>query len=269
MLNCRFFIVSVTIVAFSMFSKAEAQIVIDSKFKAMSLDELVAPVRMATEAFEKAEKEFEATFVKAFKEDKKGNYQLALFYLDRCSRINKRFDYNIYNQQQLMSYIQSVNKKIKGSNNKTTTSTMQTITLNNSSVIPLRQLNNINSAVVTELPPYATITILEKNDDEVLMKVRFGESVGYISKAWLKLKKSETTNNISRTVNNNTEQIITLKNSSSIPMRKFMDVNSDIVTEIPPYATITLLGKYEDKVFMKIKYKDFVGYIAKGWLKVK
>ena len=189
MLRSKFLFVLLVMMAMPLYmSKVNAQIVNNSKFRPMTYDEMVKPILLYQKAFEQAERDFEDAFVKAINEMNKENFHLSLFYFDRCSRINKRFNYEIYNQKQLESYILSVKQKAKNTKSTTASTIEQNIILRNSYSIPLRHANNVNSDTIIELPPFAKISILEKNDKDVFMKIKYNNYVGYISKGWLNVK---------------------------------------------------------------------------------
>lgn len=153
-----------------------------SSFKAYSFEEMAAPLIKATEAFEKAEEDVEEAYVKAMNELEENNYKMALFYFEKCSQINKRFNYQILNQTDLNSNIAYIKRKIKEEAKKP-----KPITLNNSIAISMKQSADINSTEVTKIPPYATIYIIKKEQNELFMKVRYREYVGYISQGWLNI----------------------------------------------------------------------------------
>ena len=80
----------------------KAQIVVGSRFKPFTYDEMVAPLREANRAYEMAEQQFVSYFekesIELAKYQKKEHYSpsLGLFYINKCIEINNRFKGNIY-----------------------------------------------------------------------------------------------------------------------------------------------------------------------------
>jgi len=160
----------------------KSQVNITSKFKGFTYEELLRPVQMATEAYKEAEEDVEEAYIKATYEIENSNYKMALFYFEKCSRINARFNYNICDQKKLNSYISYVQQMENQKDLNTP------IRLNNSITIPLLRYNNPSSDKIIELPKDVTIIILEKKDNEVLIKVKYEDYIGYIPRAWLNYK---------------------------------------------------------------------------------
>lgn len=77
---------------------AKAQIVINSRFKPFTYDEMVAPLREANRAYEVAEQQFELYFEKSnielekYKNQQPYNASLGIYYIDKCLKINNRFN---------------------------------------------------------------------------------------------------------------------------------------------------------------------------------
>ncbi len=178
----------------------DAQVINSATFRPFSYSEMMAPAMMATQAFKAAEADLEEYYVKANSELKQGNYDMALFYLERCSRINRQFDGNICDQASLNSAIAKV-KSLKQGNSGTRYSTsvpvqpkdkghvqynLGYVQLHNSYEIPMRQLASVNSPEIKQLPKQATVEVLEVWENDAMMKVKHNGVVGWISKAWLK-----------------------------------------------------------------------------------
>ncbi|MCD8184435.1 MAG: hypothetical protein LUE99_16695 [Bacteroides sp.] len=114
MLKCNLqSLLKVATILVMLFATAEAKSQIKSKFRAMSFDEMVKPLQMATEAYNKAEEDMEEAYLKALYELDDANYKMALFYFEKCSRINKRFEYGICDQKKLNSYISYTQQQIE------------------------------------------------------------------------------------------------------------------------------------------------------------
>lgn len=92
-------VVLLAMVAFTV--EAKAQITVNSRFRPFSLEEMLVLPMLNTQAFREAEAKLEEYYVKANSEKRKGNYDMALFYLDRCSRLNAQFNGNLCSQQAL------------------------------------------------------------------------------------------------------------------------------------------------------------------------
>ena len=167
-------------------------VVVDAKsqtspvYRPFSFEEMARPLILATEAYNKAEEDIEEAFVKAVHEYDKANYELALFYLEKCSRINKRFDFCICNQGTLNSYISNVRQQTE--NGKKEVKAKGSVLLSNNTAISLRKHRSVNSDEIIKIPPHATIFVLEKVEEEIFMKIRYEGHIGYISKGWLKYK---------------------------------------------------------------------------------
>jgi hypothetical protein len=131
----------------------KSQVNITSKFKGFTYEELLRPVQMATEAYKEAEEDVE-----------------------------EAYNYNICDQKKLNSYISYVQQMENQKDLNTP------IRLNNSITIPLLRYNNPSSDKIIELPKDVTIIILEKKDNEVLIKVKYEDYIGYIPRAWLNYK---------------------------------------------------------------------------------
>lgn len=65
----------------------------NTQFKTFSYEEMLAPLQMATEAYKRAEQEYEEYQLKFTKEvtSKSPNYHIASLYCDRCIKLNARF----------------------------------------------------------------------------------------------------------------------------------------------------------------------------------
>lgn len=163
--------------------ESKSQVTINSKFKGIGYDEMIKSAQMATDAYNEAEEVVEEAYLKAISEMEVSNYRMALFYLEKCSKINKRFDYSICNQKDLDDYISYAKRQVeiqKGVNS--------IVKLKNVYAIPLRKYNNFNSVEVGKIPPYATIRILERRDEDIMMKVSYEGVDGFISKKWLNIR---------------------------------------------------------------------------------
>lgn len=186
MLECKLQpLLKVAAVSILLFATVEAksQTIINSKFKPISYDEMIRAVERADKAYKKAEEDLEEAYLKALNELDDANYRMALFYFEKCSRINNRFEYNICDQKKLNSYISYVQQQIENQKEAKVS-----IRLKNDIAISLKQYKDINSDEIIKLPPYATIFILEKSDNEIFIKIRYKEYIGYISKGWLNYK---------------------------------------------------------------------------------
>ena len=62
---------------------------------------------------------------------------------------------------------------------------------------------------------------------------------------------------------------ITLRNTMETPLFQEGSVQSPIVAYLPPFSTITIIERDNNTIFMKVRYKDYEGYISKKWLNVK
>lgn len=186
-------IVLLAMVAFT--GEAKAQLTVNSTFKPFSFEEMLIGPMLATQAFKAAEAKFEEYYVKANSEKRKGNYDMALFYLDRCSRLNAQFKGNLYNQQALDKEVASVKSMMQKNAATSQQKATQTrnyntgrIRLRNSTEIPLRECESIVSDEVAKIAPNSWVNVLFVSPDEWFMKVEYNGMVGYISKAWLDIK---------------------------------------------------------------------------------
>ena len=186
-------VVLLAMVAFTV--EAKAQIIVNSRFRPFSLEEMLVLPMLNTQAFREAEAKFEEYYVKANSEKRKGNYDMALFYLDRCSRLNAQFNGNLCSQQALDKEVASVKSMMQ----KETATSQQKITqtqnyntgrvrLRNSTDIPLRGSASILSAEVAKIAPYSWVNVLSVSSTSSFMQVEYNGVVGYISKGWLDVK---------------------------------------------------------------------------------
>lgn len=83
-----------------------AQVVINSRFKPMSYEEMMKPYQDMINANLRAEEKFEENYISAMKEIKKTdpNYQLAAFYLNQCIDLNQRFNHNLFDNHGSLLY---------------------------------------------------------------------------------------------------------------------------------------------------------------------
>ncbi len=83
---------------------AKSQVAIRASFRAMSFDEMLKPLQLATEAYNKAEKDFEEYYVKAITElgTNNPNYKLAIYCYDKCIELNTRFKGGLFSWGELL-----------------------------------------------------------------------------------------------------------------------------------------------------------------------
>lgn len=58
-----------------------------------------------------------------------------------------------------------------------------------------------------------------------------------------------------------------LNNEWDISLYKSNSILSERIVKIPPCSVVYVLEQKEDETFMKVRYKEWVGYISREWLK--
>lgn len=102
----------VVIALFSLTS-LQAQFVINSTFQPMTYDEIVAPLRMYQQAYERALNRLDSYIDKYSEAMYNENYRLAKYYLENCVRLNNRFDGNLIKAKTLQEALDQCEALIK------------------------------------------------------------------------------------------------------------------------------------------------------------
>ena len=192
--NFKFLPKAIVVLAILSFATtAKAQLQIGSTFRPLSYEEMVRPIEAATQAFKEASYDLEEYWMKAVTEWENKNYKMSLFYFERCAKINRQFDYQICDQTALDKNISTLKNYFakKEAREKAAQAAQpaqnssSTVRLSNTFELPLRQAADVNSKMLTKLPPNAVVKIVEMPYNGFMVKVQYGSWIGYISKGWL------------------------------------------------------------------------------------
>ena len=82
-------------------------------YEPLTFGEMLTPLLIYKQAFERAEEQFNYNFSKAHESIEKGNFSLAKTYLNQCQQLNNRFDGSFCSSKDLSQWIDYCDNQIK------------------------------------------------------------------------------------------------------------------------------------------------------------